>query len=272
MAGGYVDGREGARRRLRLHRLVAEGRFGEADRLADAILSESPDDVQVWYQKGANRFQAKKFADAVDAFEAILRIDGNNADAWRAKGICLAEQKQYAEALPAYRAALRCAPDDPITLNEMGKALANLEQHDEAVKAFGAAVVADGRFAEALHYLAISLDRVGRHDDAFACFDQAVRVAPGTADAWVDRGSHFAQEATKRLHQDHPRLALGLFYEALRSYECALSLSPGHHLAKRHRTSILELLGPERTRCRPTPPHSAPTVCSRGESNDRTSS
>jgi tetratricopeptide (TPR) repeat protein len=258
MEGTGADGRKGARMRMRLHRLATEGRFDEADRLADAILAESRDDVQVWYQKGANHFQAERFDDAIAAFDAILRIDRNNAEAWRAKAIAFAEQKLYAEAIPAYRAALRCAPDDPITLNEMGKALANLGHYEEAVTAFRGAVAADSRFGEALHCLAFQLERAGRHDEARRWYDEAVRADPGMTDAWINRGSHFAGQATESLQENDFGLALGLLYEALRSYECALSLSPGHSIATEARTSILEVLGPERARFRPTPPPTAP--------------
>jgi tetratricopeptide (TPR) repeat protein len=252
--------RDVARRRLRLHRLVYEGMFTEADQLADRLLEESPNDVNITYLKGANYFQAKRFPEALDVFDAILTLDARNVDAWRAKGICLAEQKLYASSLPAYHAALDHAPDDPFTLNEMGKALANLGEHTEAVDAFARAVKANPRFAEAWHYLAVSFDSAGRTADALACFDQAVRVDPARADAWVDRGTHFAREAEKDMRQDDSHAGISLLYEALRSYECALTNDPGHPAASENRASILKLLGPKLASHRPNPPLGAPLV------------
>jgi tetratricopeptide (TPR) repeat protein len=250
--------RETARSRLRLYRLSSEGRTAEANRLADSMLAESPNDVDILYQKGANYFQAKQFGEAIKLFDAILRLDDRNADAWRAKGICLAEQQRYADAIPAYRESLDCRPGDPHTLNEMGKALLHLGRHAEASKAFHDAIEGNSRFGEAWHYLAVALERNGQPDDALGAFDRAVRVDPANADAWHDRGCFFGREAQKCLDQDNLR-GLGLLYEALRSFECALSVSPNHALASQHRVSILDLLGPKLANERPAPHQDAPT-------------
>ena len=214
------------------------------------MLAESPNDPDLLYQKGANYFQAKRFGKAIDVFDAILRLDDRNADAWCAKGICLAEQQRYADALPAYRASLDCRPNDPYTLNEMGKALLHLERHGEAAKAFFDAIEGKSRFGEAWHYLAVALERNGQPDDALGAFDNAVRVGPANADAWHDRGCYFGREAQKRLERDNPLGGL-LLYEALRSFECALSVYPGHMLASQHRAQILDILGPELANDRP---------------------
>ena len=251
--------REATRSRLRLYRLSSEGRLTEANRLADEILAESPNDLDVLYQKGANYFEAKQFGEATNAFDAILKLDDRNADAWRAKGICLAEQQRYADSLPAYRAALDRHPNDPITLNEMGKALHHLGRHAEAARAFFDAVKGAPRFAEAWHYLAVALEGNGQPDDALGAFDRAVTVDPARADAWHDRGCYFSREAKKLLDRDNIRGGVGLLYEALRSYECALSVRPGHALASRCRESILEFLGPELANDRPAPPPGVPT-------------
>lgn len=260
------EARDVVRQRLRLHRLAFEGMFSEASRLADRLLADSPADTDLLYLKGANYFQAKRYDDAVEVFDAILELDEGNPDAWRAKGICFAEQGLYARALPAYRAALGCAPDDPLTLNEMGKSLAHLDKHTEAVEAFGLAAKLQPRFAEAWHYLARSLDHIEKTDEARMCFDQAVRIDPDRADAWVDRGVHFVAGSEACKSQDEIKLRLGLLYEALRSFECALGVDPHHHPASVNRTSILRLLGPKLASYRPAPPAGAPPCSAREES------
>jgi superkiller protein 3 len=223
------------------------------------MLAKSPADPDVLYQKGVNYFQAKQFDAAIQMFDRILQLNNRDADAWAAKGICLAEQQRYADALPAYRAALDCRPDDPVTLNEMGKVLLNLERHAEAAKAFFDAVGQEPRFAEAWHYLGMALERDGRLDDALGAFDRAVTLDPARADAWHDRGCFFGHEADKYLARRRYRKAIPLLREALRNFECALSVCPGHALASQHRASILDLMGPDFANYRPAPPPGWPT-------------
>lgn len=236
--------RKAARNRIRLFRLSSEGRVTEANRLADEMLAESPTDRSVLVQKAANYFEAKQLDEAIHVFESLLELDDRDADAWRSIGICMAEQQRYADALPAYRTALDCRPNDSITLNEMGKALTHLGRHAEATHVFFDAVEANPRFGEAWHYLAVALERNDQPEDARGAFDRAVTVDPARADAWHDRGCYFSREARKLLKRDNISLSVGLLYEALRSYECALSICPGHALATQCRESILDFLGP----------------------------
>jgi hypothetical protein len=78
-----------------------------------------------------------------------------------------------------------------------------------------------------------------------------VKIDPRRADAWFDRGSFLIRLGFKQK-------SLGLIYEGLRSYECALTVEPGHELAAQGRAEVVETLGPERVRNRPTPPAKAP--------------
>jgi tetratricopeptide (TPR) repeat protein len=222
------------------------------------MLAESPIERFVLVQKAANYFQAQQFDDAIHVFESILELDDRDADAWRSIAICLAEQQRYADALPAYRTALDCRPNDPVTLNEMGKALNHLGRYAEATHVFFDAVEANPRFGEAWHYLAVALERNDQPEDARGAFDRAVTVDPARADAWHDRGCYFSREAKKLLKRHNillkrHNIPLGvvLLYEALRSYECALSICPSHALASQCRQSILDFLGPDLASSRP---------------------
>ena len=135
-------------------RLLQEGRFAEAGRACEALLEQTPDDVE-----------------ALNIVALAAVRDGKAA-----AGVALLER------------ATRIDPADPISFLHLGRAQEGLGNLQAALGSIGRAVrLKPGFFLARLHY-AILLERVGEPEQASMQFARALRDAQAQGQ-WVNSAS-----------------------------------------------------------------------------------
>lgn len=121
-----------------------QGRLDEAIRIYNVILSETPEDKQVW----------------------------NNL------GVALRKQEKYAAAAACYKIAIELDPTWPGGWSNYGNVLKDLDKLEESLAAHKRAYDLDPKAASHHHHMGIALRLLGRHEEALWHFEETIRIDP----------------------------------------------------------------------------------------------
>ena len=106
------DGDKQQRRELMsVTRAIAAGRYEEAIKEADRLVSVVPHFAEVWYQRGAARFQLEDYARAIDDWTQTLELNAYHFVAATAMGAAFLRLNDPLSALKSLRRALLLNPD-----------------------------------------------------------------------------------------------------------------------------------------------------------------
>ncbi len=119
-------------------------------RLADIErkLQKSPQNYDLWTNKGVLLRQLKRYEEALSAFDTATQMSTNAAVAWKQKSEVLAELKRYDEALTAITRAILAFPwqeEYYLAKKEIVK-LQNGESNEEELRAAYGEVLSINRF------------------------------------------------------------------------------------------------------------------------------
>jgi predicted TPR repeat methyltransferase len=128
---------------------------------------------------GNDRFGARSFEAAAEAYRACLAAEPSMPQAWQNLGVALSALGEPARSVPALRRALRLRPDYALALENLGEAarLADRPEVEEAAARHALACVPDD--ADAWLRLARLQTRRRARGEAVASIDRALRLAPG---------------------------------------------------------------------------------------------
>lgn len=159
----------------------------EARRLA-------PDDVKMLLRLARVSLDAKKDADAIDAYEAIARLQPANVEAWMSLGDLYHETGQPQKSSEAYLKVAELDPKNAYkTFFNIGALIENHEDITEAdnrkaIEAFRKAIEIKPDYAVAHKHLAYALLRQGDMNGAKRSFERYLELAPRAPDAAEIRG------------------------------------------------------------------------------------
>ncbi|MFE6096419.1 tetratricopeptide repeat protein [Streptomyces massasporeus] len=225
-----------------------ENRASEAVRRARNLVESEPDSAVNWAALGKAQFYSGAVEESIDSYRRVINIAPEISMGWFHLGISYAEVGRYKMGAASFLVAASLDPADSLAWGEMGNSFASLNRHVDAVSAFEHSLQGSRVLATYIHRLARSLDSLGRRNQAIRAFDEAVRLDPGNADAWSDRGSYLAREAEECLSdQELPVRHFGVIVlrSALYSWEMALEVDPTHSIAQTNRDSLLRKVGEE---------------------------
>ncbi|MGJ3248309.1 MAG: tetratricopeptide repeat protein [Elainellaceae cyanobacterium] len=97
---------------LRQIQLLASRDPAQAQARVDQLISDNPDDINVYFVQGELAQQLDDLDQAADAYQAILNREPENPDALAALGGVRFEQRNYTEAERLYERVLTLKPDD----------------------------------------------------------------------------------------------------------------------------------------------------------------
>jgi predicted O-linked N-acetylglucosamine transferase (SPINDLY family) len=194
-----------------LFALYGARRFGDMERLAEALLARFPQDGNVW--KALSVAQQVQGKDAVPALQKAIALLPRDFELPSNLGALLSDAGRLEEAIGSYRRALSIKPDFADAHGNLGVALNRLGRHEEAVASLQRALRLKPSFAEAHNNLASAFIGLGRPDDALPHYERALLLRPDFAQA-------------RRGHAQALR-ALGRMEDAAASYRLALALQPG---------------------------------------------
>ena len=194
-----------------------EGRLDEAESSFQRALKLDPEYVGALVGLGEVDAARERWAEALARFEPAVEIDPNQSQALFDMGGALERLGRRDDALAAYFRAhaldpsapmitLRIAtlqlerqepeqalarleqlleqtPDDPEARHQRGRARLALKRNSGALADLRYAAIKLPERAEVYYHLALALDAAKLHADAIQAADQAVKLAPGYADA-----------------------------------------------------------------------------------------
>lgn len=230
----------------------------------DKAIDISPDESELWIDRGDALLDIAEIDEAIEAFEEASRLDADqfsevdwntradrsftaedyptairlyekaneakpNAASWRGIGLANQASGDMDRALAAYEAGLELEPLNVVLMNDKGVILLNLGRHTEAREAFSNVVDHDPTFVYA-HLNVGYLNRLeGSLEEARTSYQRALDLDPDNADTWVDLGMC--------------DLELGDDEQALRSFEKATSVDANSFWGWNNRGFVLFRLG-----------------------------
>jgi tetratricopeptide (TPR) repeat protein len=116
--------------------LVAEaGDLSEARALLDQALKESPEAVDLLYDRAMVLEKLGELTPMEEDLRTVIRLKPDHAHAYNALGYTLADRTQrYSEALELIQKAVKLAPDDAFIFDSLGWVNFRMGRLDEALK------------------------------------------------------------------------------------------------------------------------------------------
>jgi tetratricopeptide (TPR) repeat protein len=224
--------------------LVNQGRLGEAEQRARALLQTHSDDATLWKILGVARLRQGK--DAVQALSRATELAADDAEAHANLGAALAERGRREEAMMSLRRALEIQPQNLQALIDGANTLCVLGRAREALPLYEQALRISPHLIEAHNNLGNALQELGDSAAAVACYRRALELRPADAEMHSNLANALRQlgqleesvacsrraiELAPRLSTAHNNLglslaALGRHTEAIASLRRAVSLNP----------------------------------------------
>lgn len=205
--------------------LVGQGRLGDAEQRARALLARHPDAGMLWKILGV--VLGRQHKDALPALRRTAELMPDDAEAHANLGAALHDAGQWEQSLPSLQRALQIQVNDVASLVNAADALHALGRVRDAVPLYQQALQLDPRQVAAHNDLGNALLQLGQPAEALECYQQAVALQPNEAQI------HFNIGNALRL--------LGRFEEAIAASRRALVLQPQFGFA--HSTIGLALVG-----------------------------
>lgn len=157
---------------------LGENRYSQALACFSQLVEAQPEQPELWFRIGQCQEALNDIPAAIQAYRHCVVLDSEYWQAWQQLGILYAEQEQHLEAVPCYRRAHHLAPDQAEIAYNLGQSLLALQQIDKAVLAFEAALIADPGLS--LAWIQLAWLHSDHHDlsEAIRCFEQALAIEP----------------------------------------------------------------------------------------------
>jgi tetratricopeptide (TPR) repeat protein len=194
----------------------------------DRALALRPNHAEALRNRGAALHKLKRFDEALASYDRAIAVQPNCAEALYNRGITLHELQRFDEALASYDHALALQPDHAGAHNNRGNTLHKLKRFDEALASYDRALALQPHHAGTFSNRGNTLRELKRFDEALASYGHALTLQPDHAEAFYNRGI--------ALHE------LQRFDEALASYDRALAVRPDHAEALNNRGNTLHEL------------------------------
>jgi len=159
-------------------RLLAAGRYQEAEVAYTRALEHAPNDARLYYQLGISLWEQQRFAEAERAHRQALKLEPKSAEAHCELGNALLSQGQADDAVAAFELALRLRPKFAEAHSGLARALIELRRPEEALGRCRRALALAPANWEYHVVLGNALRELQRFDDAIGAFRRAVALAP----------------------------------------------------------------------------------------------
>jgi tetratricopeptide (TPR) repeat protein len=205
--------------------LHQQGRFDDAERLYQGILTGTPGNFDALHLLGVLMHQRGRSAEALNLIAQALETGTKSADALLNHGNVLFAMRRFAEALSDYERALALRPDDAELLSNRANTLCELNRPGDALASFDRALARRPNDPDILNNRGNALLQLNRAAEALASYDRALAIRPHDAQTLINRGN--ALTDLRRPDQ------------ALASYDRAIAIAPDHAEAHWNKSLIL---------------------------------
>ena len=170
-----------------------------------------------------------RFAEAIRVYELILSLSPDLPEIYNNLGHALGALGRPEAAIVAFQRAVELKPDNPEALCNWGLALTELERFDEAKSKYLRAISVNPACAGAYNNLGLLLKEWGLLSEARQAFEQAIQLAPGRISYYDNLA------AVRRFVADDPYLAtLEVLAEQAATLSTADRIAVHFALAKAH--------------------------------------
>ena len=205
------------------------GRFDDAEKLANSIIDKFPKHQFGWKILGAVLGATGRNSEAVNAHQIAITLSPQDAEAHYNLGVTLQELGRLDEAEASYKQAIALKPDYAEARSNLGNVLAKLGSLDTALASYEQAIALKPDFAVAHYNLGNTLQVLGRSDEAQASYKQAIALKSDYAEAHSNLGTALR--------------GLGKLDEALVSFDQAIALKADYAKAHNNLGVTLQELG-----------------------------
>ncbi len=182
--------------------------------LMERALAVTTDNYVAENNLGSALLDAGRMTEAIPHFQAAIRLRSGHANAHYNLGVALLTLSRWAEAAEHFRIALHVTPDDTDALLNLGAAYLNLERNAEAASLLERALVLKPGYRMAEENLATARKRLG-----------STTVPPAAS---IIHRDGVGKTAESQIRTGMGLLEQGEAVRAIRHFEAALELQPGH--------------------------------------------
>jgi tetratricopeptide (TPR) repeat protein len=207
--------------------MINQGRLGEAENRARALLRSFPNSGVLW--KIVSVALVGQGKDALEALRKAAQLLPDDAEAHRNLGALLHDRGRLEEALPSLRRLLEIEPRDIQVLIGTANTLCALGRARESVALYQQALEIDPRSPAAHNNLGNAFQELGECAKAVGCYRQALAIKPDDAETHCNLGNALRQ--------------LGELHEAVTRSQRAIALEPGLSVAHNNLGLALAAIG-----------------------------
>ncbi len=163
-------------------------------------------------REAQENFARGKYTDAERVYDKLLSRDPKNAYLLSNQGVVLFRQDKLKSAEVVLKKALQVTPKDPFCLATLGIVYYRMHRYDDALTFLTQAIQLDPRNATAHNYLGITSSQKGWPEAALEEIQKAITINPNYADAHFNIAVIYAtnQPPAKEQAQRHYKIATSL--------------------------------------------------------------
>jgi serine/threonine-protein kinase len=172
-----------------------QNKYGEAEAACRQAINVKPDYAEAYLGLGIALYHQEKRVEAEAACRKALALKPDFAEAYVGLSMALADQGKPGEAEAACRKAIDLKPDYAVTYYNLGVILCDYQGKPvEAEAAFRKAIALNPDDAEAYSNLGTALGRQGKPVEAEAAFRKALAFKPDYAEVYCNLGIALARQ------------------------------------------------------------------------------
>jgi tetratricopeptide (TPR) repeat protein len=173
--------------------------------------------AQEYNHLGDEKYNRRKYEEAIEDYSAAIRIEPNNAVYFNNRGNSKRKLGRHEEAIEDYSEAIRINPSAAEYFNNRGRSKDELGRHEEAIEDYSAAIQINPNKATYFNNRGNSKHDLGRYEEAIEDYSAAIRIKPNKASYFNHRGLSKRQ--------------LGRYEEAIEDSVAAIQIDPSYTYA-----------------------------------------
>jgi len=150
--------------------------FGLATAPAKILVSSKT--AEEWYNEGIEKFEQKKYPEALECNQEALKLAPGNAEILNNLANCLFKMGRVDEALTQWKEALSIAPRSAKICNNMGIAYYQKEDNAKAVDYYKKAVLFEPQFPDPYYNLGSVYGFMGKYKEALENYKKYLEFSP----------------------------------------------------------------------------------------------
>lgn len=162
-----------------------QGRYEEALKLLDDLLSVDPENDTLLFFKGTCLAALSRYEEAIIYYDKTIELNAGFEDAYYNKGNAYRKLKRFDEAIKTYNQGLNVNPFNVKILYNKGFGYFESEQYLLAIDCFDQVIMLNKNHDDAWYRKGKCLQELERYEEAIRCYDQVLRINP--RDDWALR-------------------------------------------------------------------------------------